>query len=89
MEQVPEFELESEVMENRLRLRKYVRELYFNRARMLSKQPEVQQMLSQINEGGFQKLENKPKEKVSKISPVALPDRKIDTDSEDAEEDDD
>jgi hypothetical protein len=37
MEQVPEWELESEVMENRLRLRKYVRELYFNRARLLSK----------------------------------------------------
>lgn len=45
-------------------------------------------MIKEINAGGFEKVQKASKEESKKVQPMALPDRKIDTDSEDDEDSD-
>jgi hypothetical protein len=83
---VPDFEKPAEVFPNRLKLRKYLREIFMNRARILQKNLQFNNMFpGLLNDGGFEKIVGKKFPEGARNEPISLPDRKVDTKSEDEE----
>ena len=89
MAPVPEYEQEDEVMQNRIHLRKYLRELFVNRIRLLDKDyANFKKLMNKGDDGGFEKIvPEKPTAPILAGQPIKM--ANVDNKSEDAFSDED